>query len=82
MTDIVAASNVDVTVDGPCDELVPEASALFVGLARRTEEHKRPPDGHRTPDFRGSNRGAGNDRLTVTDSPTSRRQQPGAETTA
>jgi hypothetical protein len=30
MTDIVAASNVDVTVDGPCDELVPEASALFV----------------------------------------------------
>lgn len=29
MTDIVAASNVDVTVEGPCDELVPEASALF-----------------------------------------------------
>lgn len=28
-TDIVAASNVDVEVIGPCQELVPEAAALF-----------------------------------------------------
>lgn len=27
--DIVAASNVEVTVEGPCDELVPTAAALF-----------------------------------------------------
>ncbi len=29
VTDIVAASNVAIVVEGPCDELVPEASALF-----------------------------------------------------
>ena len=29
VTDVVAASNVDVIVEGPCDELAPEASALF-----------------------------------------------------
>lgn len=29
VADIAAASNVDVTIEGPCDELVAEASALF-----------------------------------------------------
>lgn len=29
VADVVAASNVEVVVEGPCEELVPEASALF-----------------------------------------------------